>query len=114
MGRKPAYKLEMPSFRKMEISVAIVPPPPDFGTDCDSDHIDADDDDDDEDDASVDDIIDVVGLRGGNADSRGKTQSMRPLFKIMVPHPGQVVLGPIFTPRNNNNDEDEDDDGMEE
>lgn len=110
MGRKPAYKLEMPSFRKMEISVAIVPPPPDFGTDCDSDHIDADDEDDD--DASVDDIIDVVGLRGGNADSMGKTQSMRPLFKIMVPHPGQVVLGPIFTPRNNNNDED--DDGREE
>ena len=58
--------------------------------------------------------IDVVGLRGGNADSRGKTQSMRPLFKIMVPHPGQVVLGPIFTPRNNNNDEDDDDEGMEE
>ncbi len=99
VGRKPAYKLEMPSFRKMDTSVAIVPPP-DFGADRDSDNIDADDDD-----TSVDDVL---GL-GGNAVSMGKTQSMRPLFKIMVPHPGQVVLGPIFTPRNN-----DDDDGMDE
>ena len=34
-------------------------------------------------------------------DSSGNTQSMSPLFKMIVPHAGQVVaLGPIFTPRN--------------
>ena len=42
----------------------------------------------------------------GIVDSSGTTQSMSPLFKIMVPHPGQVVVpGPIFTPRNIDDDE---------
>ena len=42
----------------------------------------------------------------GIVDSSGTTQSMSPLFKIMVPHPGQVVvLGPIFTPRKIKDDE---------
>jgi hypothetical protein len=42
----------------------------------------------------------------GIVDSSGNTQSISPLFKMMVPHPGQVVvLGPIFTPRKINDDE---------
>jgi hypothetical protein len=83
VGRKPAYKPEMPSFRKMERRVArivglllLLPTPPDFGT-----------------------------VWRGVVDSSGNTQSISPLFKMMVPHPGQVALGPIFTPRNIIDDE---------
>ena len=103
VGRKPAYKLEIPSFRKIEDRVAIVPLL-DFGN-----VVDDVDDDDDDDVVIIDAGIVVVDLRG-NADSMGKTQSMRPLFKIIVPQPGQVGLGPIFTPRNNKHDDDGDDD----
>ena len=83
VGRKPAYKPEMPSFRKMERRVArivgllLLPPPP----------------------------LDFATAWRGIVDSSGNTQSMSPLFKMIVPHPGQVALGPIFTPRNINDDE---------
>ena len=95
VGRKPAYKLEIPSFRKIEDRVAIVPLL-DFGNVVDVD-----------DDVVIDVVAVVVDLRG-IVDSMGKTQSMRPLFKIIVPQPGQVGLGPIFTPRNNKHDDDDD------
>jgi len=97
VGRKPAYKPEIPSFRKIDDRVAIVPLLLDFGTVVDVD-----------DDVVIDVVAVVVDLRG-IVDSMGKTQSMRPLFKIIVPQPGQVGLGPIFTPRNNNDDDDDDD-----
>jgi len=97
VGRKPAYKPEIPSFRKIEDRVAIVPLLLDFGTVVDVD-----------DDVVIDVVAVVVDLRG-IVDSMGKTQSMRPLFKIIVPQPGQVGLGPIFTPRNNNDDDDDGD-----
>ncbi len=99
VGRKPAYKPEIPSFRKIEDRVAIVPLLLDFGT-VDDDVVD--------DDVVIDVVAVVVDLRG-IVDSMGKTQSMRPLFKIIVPQPGQVGLGPIFTPRNNNDDDDDGD-----
>jgi len=97
VGRKPAYKPEIPSFRKIDDRVAIVPLLLDFGTVVDVD-----------DDVVIDVVAVVVDLRG-IVDSMGKTQSMRPLFKIIVPQPGQVGLGPIFTPRNNNDDDDDGD-----
>lgn len=97
VGRKPAYKPEIPSFRKIDDRVAIVPLLLDFGTVVDVD-----------DDVVIDVVVVVVDLRG-IVDSMGKTQSMRPLFKIIVPQPGQVGLGPIFTPRNNNDDDDDGD-----
>ena len=83
VGRKPAYKPEMPSFRKMERRVAtivgllLLPLPP----------------------------LDFATAWRGIVDSSGNTQSMSPLFKMIVPHPGQVALGPIFTPRNIIDDE---------
>ena len=93
VGRKPTYKLEMPSFRKMDTRVAMIELPPDFGV-APPDMV-----------VVVIIVVDDDDLRGIMVDSMGKTQSMSPLFKRMVPHPGQVVLGPIFTPRNNNDDD---------